>query len=267
MKIALCFSGQIRDLLECSTNIHENIIKGNDVDVFMHGWWDKKLENKRYKPNSTRFAVDADKVFEEIYEPTKTKFEKQKEFDFSKYDFNNLGVTKNPTDARRCIYHMTSMWYSVNESFKLAQSTGKEYDFYVRCRTDLVFKYPINFKKLNKDVLYIGDGRTAGADRHYSDWFACGNKKNMAKYNKIYDNLYELNKSGVLHMHNFVKYFLEKKKKIECDTSSLAPHLYYFWKESGWLNDWLSSLGKNTFSIPKKKSNQKDARFGGDNNF
>lgn len=268
MKIALCFSGQLRDLSQCSENIDKNIIEGNDVDVFMHGWWDKDLEGKRYKPNSTRYEKDADKAFEKAYKPVGVKFEKQKKFDFSKYDFKKLGVTKNSEDAFKCMYHMTSMWYSTKESLKLAFDFPRKYDFYIRCRTDLMFKFPIRFEDLNKNILYIGDGRISGSDRFFSDWFACGNKRNMTKYSKIYQELYNLNKNGVKHMHEFVREHLVNDGGISCDTTHLAPHLYYFWKTSGWLNEWLDSLGVNSFPIPQKKPRVSGRlRFNSDNNF
>ena len=42
MKIALCFSGQPRDI-DINYNVYrENILNKNDVDVFVHTWWDSE---------------------------------------------------------------------------------------------------------------------------------------------------------------------------------------------------------------------------------
>jgi hypothetical protein len=262
LKIALCFSGQLRDLDRCYAGIRDNVIGDkHEVDVFAHGWWDESMASTQYKDGSTNFIEKADKYFCKIYKPVKAIFEKQREFDLSAYDFNKKGVARTPVDTHKCIYHMVSMWHSVKKSHELALSENKKYDFYVRCRTDLVFKDKIEYENLDKDVLYLGDGRIAGVDRIFGDWFACSNLQNMNTYCEMHDLLHEYNKNGLKHMHIFMQRHL---KNLNCDTDTIRPDLYYFFKERG----WIKNLGpvKPKFRIPRKKT-VKGKKFNPDNNF
>ena len=40
MKIALCLSGQPRNAIATSNRIKHTILDNNDVDVFLHSWYD-----------------------------------------------------------------------------------------------------------------------------------------------------------------------------------------------------------------------------------
>ncbi|KKN07145.1 hypothetical protein LCGC14_1070050, partial [marine sediment metagenome] len=47
MKIAVCISGQPRNVHKGFTHIQPNLLAGNDVDVFIHTWIDEEQVEKR----------------------------------------------------------------------------------------------------------------------------------------------------------------------------------------------------------------------------
>ena len=224
MKIALCFSGQPRDLKECHENINKNLIDGYDVDVYAHAWWSEDMAGTEYKPNSVKFLEKADEEFAKLYKPKKSVFENQIKFDTSSCNHYNLGVCVWLSDLKKCYFNMKSAYYSMAKSFELALSSNESYDFYVRCRTDLLFPKKLKYEELNSDTLYIGDGRTAGWDRFFSDWFACGSKANIQKYCQIYEKFDSYVEKGFPHMHDLFRLHLEDTK---CDTYAIAPEIYY----------------------------------------
>jgi len=236
MKIALCFSGQPRNVRKCYRLISENLISDN-VDVYAHFWWDKSYKDQvmRFEFDE-RYKEDEGQAFINLYNPKAYTFEKQKQFDLSGFNFTDPGVCDDSLDAKVTAFNCTSMWHSVNRAFDLAKQHG-EYDLYVRCRTDLIFMEKIDWSVFDPKTLYIGDGRIAGEDRILGDWFAAGGKYEMSLYCMLKDRFEAINANYVYHMHDFMLKALsdivvEKQiqlpidyKKVKCELSMMIPGL------------------------------------------
>ena len=72
MKLALCLSGQPRDVDIIYPILKQTIIDGNDVDVFVHTWWDPDdLSHNSVIPDRTHntFAANSLKRIYELYKP------------------------------------------------------------------------------------------------------------------------------------------------------------------------------------------------------
>ena len=129
MKIALCISGQPRDI-DINFPIHKaSILDGNDVDVFIHTWFDpENLSQNSVIPDRVHRVIDPNalKRIYELYQPKRMSHEKPKwwpavgrryEFRDKQYEEGH-GWVKDVAGGievgKDYIYNMTnSMWYSV----------------------------------------------------------------------------------------------------------------------------------------------------------
>lgn len=217
MKIALQFSGQPRNLRECYPFIHKAILEGNDVDVYAHLWWDNTYKNQIIRFHTTHKFENEDlgALFQEIYQPKSILIEPQKDFDLSEFDLENNFIDEEHRRlfTAKVLFCSLSMWYSVSEAHRLMVESGIKYDLVIRGRTDLIFMYPINFKELNPDILYISDsyyGQQTPGD--YTDWFAIGGPERMGDYVKLYEEYSKYNKHGLIHMRHFVQNSLSHRQ-------------------------------------------------------
>jgi hypothetical protein len=211
MKIAVCFSGQARNINEYSKNILEHLIKLYDTDVYAHLWYHESMLGKSFHHEHLD-DVYKEKIedFINIYNPRKIKTEKQIDFDLAGFNI----VSQEPElrhlskqVIKEAIFRQLSQWYSVKKTYELIENP-EQYDFIIRLRTDSYLTQPINLNLLVKDVLYVQTGTGAGADRKYCDWFAIGNNAVMKHYMNTYEKAIEVFSTGLLHMHRFVEYAL-----------------------------------------------------------
>jgi len=236
MKVALCFSGQPRNVRKCYKLISENLITDN-VDVFAHFWWDKSYKDQVMRFEfEDRYEEDEGQAFIALYKPKAYKFEKQEQFDLSGFDFTDPGVCASSLDAKVTAFNCTSMWHSVNRAFDLARKHGR-YDLYVRCRTDLIFMEQLDWNTFNPKTLYIGDGRIAGEDRLVGDWFSAGGEYEMSLYCLLRQKFEKINSDYMNHMHDFIlkglsDIVVERQiqlpidyKKVRAELSMMIPGL------------------------------------------
>jgi hypothetical protein len=148
VKIALCVSGQPRNLEECYPFIKEAVMQDHDIDVFSHIWWDESYQGKTYMWHSTaRFEnKNLADIFLDLYKPVSYKIEKQKEFDLSFCKMHNYGLVDSSTPEKSfqimtpgSLFCVMSQTYSILQADLLRQSFDKEYDLVIRIRTDLYF--------------------------------------------------------------------------------------------------------------------------------
>jgi hypothetical protein len=167
MKIALCLSGQPRGLSKAFNYYKTNLLDFYDVDVFCHSW-NSELNDKilnLYKPKSY--------IFED------PKFSEQED---KKYT--------NTPDASKWPPRFTlSAFYSINESKKLFQEFGINYDFVIRTRYDYALNVKIAFEKMHANKLYIPNCRMVPERNFGNDQFAFSSAENMIKYMSTYENI------------------------------------------------------------------------------
>jgi hypothetical protein len=238
MKIAVCFSGQLRFVKEYSEYILKNLIHLYDVDVYAHIYYDESMLGKPFHHEFNDLYKENINDFLEIYNPKKIKIESEyKRFDDNIYNFAAIEpdlINLNYDDIKNAIFRMESQWYSVAQTYDLIDEPEK-YDFILRLRTDSYIKNPILFNNLNKNILYVQSGTAAGADRKYCDWFAAGNNIVMKYYMKnMIDEFKKIYSNGLIHMHNFIEYSL-LDMKIECTNYEFhvpINHMFYIHRKT-----------------------------------
>lgn len=219
MKVALCFygllggtkgkagdkTGSSLDVLNLAyKHFKEHLLDVNDIDVFIHSW-----------------DEDLQKEIIELYNPVKSKFEKQKVF----------SIESPLVDTPRVQNHY-SRWYSSKEVIKLKSDYEKEnnfkYDFVALSRQDIAWQTNVNFSEYETDCFYVPNwrqhftgelmGYPYGAySRSLQDIFFFGNSDDINQVVVIYDNIVKYSKESPQLMgnkgisnHRLLFYQLEK---------------------------------------------------------
>jgi hypothetical protein len=204
MKIALCLSGQPRNAIETSFRIKKSIIENNNVDVFLHAWYDPNNLNfdKRCPGHWHRFVEsDIDKKLLDIYQPKVYKFEKPKHWANSKIKVSENNIKrffdyglKDPdgleTFEKYIVNICHSQWYSnlrvnfLKEEYAIENKIS--YDLVIKLRYDVSPNIKINFNngQFNDSVLYYQ--QLNQPLNMVSDWFAMGSNKVMNIWSSLY---------------------------------------------------------------------------------
>jgi len=190
-KVALCFSGFIRDI-EHTKEFWTSLIEKYDVDVYGSFWTDENSELGDTIDNLKR-----------IYNFKELEFEKYSNFKKSTLDVitpylepTNLLLQHLREYAKN--FHTMSMWYKVWRANMLSKNLDVDYDVVIRARTDTFFDTELDITK-NK-YLNIPSGKVKADAFHNSegicDIFAFSTPKVMDYYSSIYLNLLEYVNDG-----------------------------------------------------------------------
>jgi hypothetical protein len=191
MKIALCFSGHMRDLNE-TKNFWSELIKRYNIDVYA-SFWDVEDEKNGDTINN----------FLKIYTPKKYEVESYKVFKQTTQDFASMQI--HTPDVLPQMFQETSkafgqlpMYYKIWRCNGLSKQLGIEYDLVIRARTDTLLDD--NFQFIKNDMLNIPIGTNMCAMFPYSDGindcFAYGTPKIMDYYSFLFLEMMNYLKSG-----------------------------------------------------------------------
>jgi hypothetical protein len=216
MKIALCISGQPR-MWEKGFEYHDkNIIKDNDVTVFLHSWQMpvEEMQSISKKYNAHSFIIS----------PTPT-------VDLSKYT-----NTPPPSPNWKVKDGRMSTWaqlYAIKECIRTKieyeKYNGMRFDWVVRSRFDFAINVKIPFDELDNSKLYIPNCRMVPTRDFGNDQFAFSSSENMDKYADAYNNIDSFYNSGVQYMMedfmsaNWKLHGLTGENLIYCDINHPFP--------------------------------------------
>lgn len=192
MKVAICISGQPRNVHKGFTYIEPNLLAHNDCDVFIHMWWDEEQIGKPYinAGGHTVTGPIEGNMLEDIvkmYNPVLMHHEPQKDFDEKDYAERAYPAIKPASSL--------SQKYSAMKAHELRRETGREYDAVVRLRFDLALQTLICVSNYDLNVINVPNRcpHPGGID----DTFAIGNSANMDVYGNLYTHIDELYHSNV----------------------------------------------------------------------
>jgi hypothetical protein len=186
MRVALCFSGHMRDLNE-TKNFWTELIKKYDIDVYA-SFWD--IENPE--------LGDTIKEFEKVYTPKRLEVESYNIFKQTTQDIASLHIQSS--NALAPLFQQTtkafgqlSMYYKVWRANMLSKQLGIEYDIVIRTRIDIVLDE--NFELQLNDCLNVPMGRVQSYSWSnnfgMNDCFAYGKPKIMDYYSFIFLQMME----------------------------------------------------------------------------
>ena len=185
MKIALCLSGFIGNVNKWIDGeeidyhygykyIYESILKGYDVDVFIHSW-----------------STEHQEGLKDLYKPVKSIFEPNK-------DFKLRGVVPKEDLPTPYSFAVKSMWYSRKKSIELVEQYQKEnnvkYDLVLLTRFDIALLKKFEFEKYNANKIHIAGPVEAKRLRSgkvvphkINDIYFMANLDNMKKVVELFD--------------------------------------------------------------------------------
>ena len=204
MKIALCLSGQPRNAIQTSQRVKETIINGNDVDVFLHCWYDStNLDFGKRTPGhwGRSSEIDIDKKLLDVYNPKGFCFEKPKHWENS-----NIKVTEE--NIRRCfdyglndpngieffekytVDRCHSQCYSkmmvnfLRENYSIENNI--KYDVVITMRYDVSPSIKLDFSNFEFDSNILYHQNLNQPLDMISDWFGMGSPKIMNVWSTLY---------------------------------------------------------------------------------
>ena len=212
MKVALCLSGQPRVVEVGYHKLRASILDHNDVDVFIHTWFDKdNLSTESVIPGREGHQLDPgaiDKLIE-IYQPKRILVDKPKtwnrHFEYPQKTFEKAHTWAleipgdNPLERAKAYLDNTThcMWYSIMRSNLLkeeyATETNTHYDFVIRNRMDYAPHVAITFGEPpeNDSAVYY-QHNPDHPDGMIGDWFAMGSTNAMNVYSSMFNCLGQL---------------------------------------------------------------------------
>lgn len=213
MKIALCLSGQPRNIEIGFNKLKNTILDINDVDVFLHTWYDpENLSTKSVIPGRENniVSLDADKKLLELYQPKAHKIEKPKSWTNYQLNFTDRCFEDCWSWGKECgvekaknylVDAVHSMWYSIMISNQLKEEyslrTGTKYDLVIRNRFDYGPHVKLDFSKFDvpDEVLFYQElNQPHGM---ISDWFNMGTTNTMNVFCSIYYHIGQLHKQSI----------------------------------------------------------------------
>lgn len=257
MKVALLLCGQPRKALESFKKIKENIIDVNDIDVFIHSWYDKDNlymeKGEKDRGDEHYLEKDLDRKLIELYKPKAFLFEPQKFNNFNNFNNyfdcpdkhvdnylknkGNINFTFEEMKLRIIKYSNLSQLYSIFKVNLIKEEYILENNIFYDCVIKLRFDcFPD--KKLfcrKYDMNYIYYENIGQPDNLISDWFNMGSNEIMNIYASMFLNFKYLNNT---------KGFYTKKDRENCslwDTEKGNISVEYL------LRDLM-----NKYNIPKK---------------
>lgn len=213
MKIALCLSGQPRVVEVGYQKLYNTILKNNDVDVFIHTWFDpQNLSTQSAIPGRECHQVSPNAIDQliKLYQPKKIKVDKPKiwnrhyehpEKTFVKAHTWVFDVIGGVEEAKKYLDNASNcMWYSIMMSNLLKEQysteTNTHYDYVIRNRIDYGPHLEIKFEDTieNDDAVYYQ--HLEQPDGMIADWFAMGSTNAMNVYSGVFNSLGQLVKQS-----------------------------------------------------------------------
>ena len=218
-KIAICFSGEIRDL-ERTKDYWSKLIKEYDMDVYASFW---NVENEE--------LGDTFDNFHRLYDVKKTEVESFKSFEQSTLSQLRMGI--NPPNSLQqhlrdsCMNFGTlSMWYKIWRANLLTKELDIDYDIVIRARTDIFFDERLDITENEMFNIPYGRVKTSGwkDSDGICDLFAYGSPKLMDYYSTcLFYMMEHLNKDYYMVPHEF---FLHTHiNKVSVPTRFLGTNL------------------------------------------
>ena len=206
MKVALCISGQPRNVYRGVQNILENM--KFDFEVFVHAWWDNDSNKDTFK------KILYDGREDEFSEPMNNDWVGSL---YQHFNVNKISIEKqiqlnvpNILEKRKLKFTHTfgvcSSLYSVYKCNELKRQfeieNNFEYDWVIRTRSDFGLSEPIELNNFDNSIIYAPNDNSHNYG--FNDQFAIGSSKNMNIYSDAFlhiEKTIESHNSGVKTAH------------------------------------------------------------------
>lgn len=234
MKIALCLSGQPRNINAGWVNLNHTILQKNSkVDVFIHTWWDDSFVGKKFenawadtlnsgrskdvvptpKEMSSEVEHDTIDIIHELYQPKDICIDSPiVSFPESDYQLRSSrsAIDVNKEWTENYFYNIDSMWYSVNKCNELKKKFEMEkeflYDVVIRARFDSFLNKGLDFRYniVRKNTIYVFEKyEITWYGNIYGNRYKTRDIESMIRYRNYYVNdTFAFGKSDVMDAYS-----------------------------------------------------------------
>ena len=217
MKVAVCFSGGVRNFKDTFPYFEKNFIEIYNPDVFVYG-----VQN-------IDGSVQNIKDIESLYKPKKLVINTDEFYEDDVFK-NHIS---NPT--LKCMYHNVHQSNLMKKDYE--EKNSFIYDVVLRARFDTFLVRPIEEDEINSliddEILTTRDWCGFNPDRFVCDFFAFGNSQTMDKYSEtiLNRNLFDTqltmnNGEDVLGYHLRKKNIKTKHIGFEKNASNGSPFTF-----------------------------------------
>lgn len=220
MKIALCFSGAIREFKYCYPSIYKYIIEPLNPDIFVHGWIIKNTDklNVKFKMKSDscnkEYVIDKldpkDYVIDEYTE-------KWESYIIKKAGITGIDFLKNipkkydkicKTDKyayKKYVYNACGMYYKIMKCNELKCKYEKKhnfkYDIVIRIRFDFQWNNYLLIDDINvikdNEIVIMKDDYVTMSTKITNDKFFYGTSDTMNKFCNIFNDIKRIYDKGL----------------------------------------------------------------------
>lgn len=250
MKVAICFSGSIRDFKTCYPSLKRYFLDNINGDIFLHLW---KMEDMTTCDAKTTFKWRSDSCNEEYVinnlNPVSYVVDKYSDIWEKKIiDESNIDL-KKLTDEKSRNYGINAcgMYYKIHECFKLVEKYCVEkrikYDLIIRARLDFIWEdyiYLSNFNNINDNTIFL-----------IKDRYATHAK--LATNDKYFAGSYGVMKK-MCNLFNHIKYYQDMCFQIEGQTL-LENHIKMLNLKVHWIgheHTYYKCMGRHVITNNKK---------------
>jgi hypothetical protein len=181
MKIALCFSGQMRDLND-TKNFWLDLINRHNIDVYASFWDIENIE-----------LGDTIQNFIDVYNPKKIEVENYQIFKRTTQDLASIQI-QSPNDLQQQFqdtskaFGQLPMWYKIWRCNMLRHQ--EDYDFVIRARVDTLLdtNFELQFNEMLNVPMGVNQSIWHGSVG-INDCFAYGPSKVMDWYSFLYQHM------------------------------------------------------------------------------
>lgn len=199
MKIAFCFSGQPRDVMNTIESIKDSWSKNHEVDFFYHSWYGNKDICFRNDAPSDTYSENIFEYIDSVLNPRDSLIENQIFFK-KRYRDSLHWPCYHPVFNLNPDQNIQSMFYSMKKCNELKKKYEQEnnfvYDAVVKCRFDYIFTKEYNLEEFDLNYLHTKND-CRHTDYAINDHVALSNSKNMDIYCSLFDNLEDHYNNGV----------------------------------------------------------------------
>lgn len=209
MKIAICFSGAIRNFHTCIPTIQKYLLNNINADIFLHLW---SYQIDPSNPLDINFKWQESLLTDQLEENILTIL-KPKSYVIDKYDhewekrITSIIEIDKYTDLKEknYAYSCCGMYFKIYQSYLLAKNYADlhniNYDIIIRARLDFIWENPIkpndfiNFD--NKTAFLIKDRYAHFSKLETNDKFFAGNPEVMEYLSSTYLYLQKYQGEGI----------------------------------------------------------------------
>lgn len=228
-RIALGYSGHIRDFHLCYDSLRQNFIQplldsGYEVDIFGVFWNVVGHRSKGWE------GVPDFEFFREKMEPKELITEPFSRTAFIQRFKSDQWIQRQQLSCATTSGDAASMWYSIYRCFreieKYQSKNGFVYDVICRMRPDLLYDTPLDIKEIediiSRDVIYMPKwrGKYYEVCHEIVDYFGMGNYKMMKQYMSTFSNVPAYLKSDD-YIHTAEGYLLAQLKGYNIERTSI----------------------------------------------